>query len=65
MIFASRAEDVREGNGNEKVTAALVHGMFFTDGIWRNWLCKSKSQEPSYLVVLSGCRQTLRSATCF
>ena len=65
MICASRAEDVIEGNGNEKLTAALAHGLFFTDGICRNWLGESKSQEPSYLIVLGGCRQTSRSGTCF
>ena len=64
MIYASRAEDVIEGNGNEKVTVALVHCMFFIDGVCRNWLGKSKRQEPSYLIVLSGCRQTSRSGTC-
>ena len=56
MIYTSRAEDVTEGNGNEKLRAALVHCMFLTEGICRNWLGKSKSQEPAYLVVLSGCR---------
>lgn len=65
MIYTSRAEDVIEGNGNEKLMAALVHCMFLTEGICRNCLGKSKSQEPAYLTVLSGCRQSSRSGTCF